>query len=343
MPVHVSHDPDALPGAYAAWRHRTLAAALIATAVGFVVHGSTAELHVQFEDEQPSTWLVIGLLLVLIGTFSPGLVGACLALAGLRSWRRLGRSSRLARAAWVVWVLGPLPILLLPISHVFNLDAGDALRTSTSQVRYLVTVTAPAFFALLPGALKAALVLKRFLPESRAPGQITLLAAPACIAAYLIPLGVLTHLAFHIKPYLGLLLLTCSPVVSLLAVRWLRLRNTPEQAVRITRNIGVVQLVLACMGAGLLIAFVEEHPLLRSWVGQVDPIWVLGVVAKVLASKWLTTVVVTDLLVVMLHQEREAARALAGTGEGEALARKLDALGEALRPATTQHKVSQRY
>jgi hypothetical protein len=69
-------------------------------------------------------------------------------------------------------------------------------------------------------------------------------------------------------------------------------------------------------------------------LGQIDAVWVMGLVAKVLASKWLTAVVVTDLMVSMLHQGRESAQSLADTAEGEALAQKLDALGHSLRPAT---------
>ena len=164
--------PDALPRAYAAWRCRTLAGATIATAVGLVVQGPTGEFRADFAGEWPSPWLLLGLVAVVVGSFGPGMVGAGLALAAVWSWRRLGTSSRFVRAAWVLWVLGPLPILLLPVAHLFNLNLEDSLKTSATQVRYL--------FALLPGTLRAALVLERFLPESRAPGQITLLAAPAC-------------------------------------------------------------------------------------------------------------------------------------------------------------------
>ncbi len=263
----------------------------------------------------------------------PTLVATGFALAALGSWRRLRRSSRLARWTWILWVLGPLPVLLLPIAHIFGLEGPDALKTSTNQARYILTVTAPALFALLPGVLRASLVIERFIPESRAPGQITFLAAPACIMAYLLPLGLLAQLAFQSELYLGLLLLASSPLIPLLAARRLLRSNTPKQASRLVRIISVFQGGLAALGAALLIGWVGEHPLLRAWIGQVDPIWVLGMVARVLASKWLTTVVVADLLVSMLHQGREAARALADTAEGEILGRKLDALGHSLRSA----------
>src|SRR5262249_59201984 len=127
-------------------------------------------------------------------------------------------------------VLGPSPLLQRPLAHLFELRAEEALKTPSNQVRHLLTVTAPAFFALLPGALRAALVLRRFLPESRAPGQITLLAAPACAVAYLIPLAVLAQLAFQWALYLGLLLLGASPLVQLLAVRRLPTRATAARA-----------------------------------------------------------------------------------------------------------------
>ena len=322
---------DALPLKYAAWRRRTLAAALVASVVENVGHGSAVEVRLDFGDEWPSTGVVIGLAAVAVFSLAPGLVGAVLALASLGTWRRPRRSSRLARAAWVVWVLGPMPLLLLPVSRLFHLDPEDAIRTSAAQVRYLLTVTTPAFFSVLPGALSAALVLKRFLPESRAPAQIVVLAAPACMVAYLIPLAALAQLAYHPVLYSGLLLIACSPVVPLVAARKLRRCDTPGEAARIVRIIVWAEGMIAAVGAAMLVAWLEEHPQLADWVGRVDPVWVLGAVAKVLASKWLTAVVVTDLLVAMLHQGWEAGRAMTGTAEGEALARKLDALGAAVR------------
>jgi hypothetical protein len=320
----------ALRQAYAAWRCRTLVAAIVATAVGLVAHGPTGELRVDLGGEWPSPWLLLGLAALVVGAFGPGLAGAWLALAAVWSWRRLGTSIRYARAAWVLWVLGPLPVLLLPVAHLFHLDPVDAAKTSTTQVRHLLTVTAPAFFALLPGALNAALVLKRFLPESRAPGQVTLLAAPACAVAYLLPLGVLAQLAFQWGLYMGLLLVACSPLVPLLAVRRLLRRDTPGRAARLVWTIAGVQAALGVVGVALIACWLGEHPLLRALLGRISPVWVLGLVAKVLASKWLTTVVVSDLMLALLHQARESARSLAGTVEGEALARKLDALGHSL-------------
>jgi hypothetical protein len=307
-----------------------LAGAIVATAGGLVLHGWPGEIRGWGEA---TPWLLLGMVALAIGGFGPPLVGACLALAAVWSWRRLGTSSRYARVAWVLWVLGSLPVQLLPLAHLFNLSVQDALITSANQVRALFTVTAPAFFALLPGTLRAALVLERFLPESRAPGQITLLAAPACTVAYLLPLAVLAQLAFHWGLYLGLLLLAGSPLVPLLAVRRLLRRDTPERAARLVRTIVVAQGALGAVGVALVAGWLGENPLLRSLLGHINLVWVLGLVAKVLASKWLTTVVVTDLMVSLLHQARESARSLADTAEGEALARKLDALGDALRVA----------
>jgi hypothetical protein len=324
--------PEALPRVYAAWRRRTLAGVLFATAVGVVVHGPMGEVRYEFEGGRPSPWLWLGLAALVVGAFGPGLVGACLALAAVRSWRRLGTSSRYTRAAWVLWVLGTLPVLLVPLAQLFALDPQDSLKTSTTQVRYLLTVTAPALFALLPGTLRSALVLERFLPESRAPGQITLLAAPMCTVAYLLPLAVLTQVAFQPGLYLGMLLLAASPLVPLLAARRLLRRDPPERAARLVRTIATAQGALAASGVALVAAWLGEHPLLRALLGRINAVWVVGWAAKVLASKWLTEVVVTDLLLSLLHQGRESARSLADTAEGEALARRLDALGAALRP-----------
>jgi hypothetical protein len=232
-----------------------------------------------------------------------------------------------------LWVLGPLPVLLIPVSYVFQLEGQAAVQTSTAQVVYLLTVTTPALFALLPGVLSASLVLKRFLPESWAPAQITLLSSSACIVVYLIPLGLLAQLAFQPQPYFGLVLIACSPVVPLLATRWLRRSNTSEQSARLVRTIGLLQGLLTALGAVLLLDWVANHPQFAAWIGNVDPVWLLGAIARVLASKWLTTVVITDLLISMLHQGHQASREIANQVEGEMLAKKLGALGQSLRSA----------
>lgn len=324
-------DPEALPRAYAGWRWRLLAGAMIATAVGTVAQGTSVEIRVDFGEEWPPLGLVLGVLALLLCYFGTVLAGTCLALAALWKWRRLGASSRLVLVAWVLWVLGPLPVLLLPLAHLFDLNVQDSARTSASQLRHLLTITAPALFALLPGTLRAALVLERFLPESRAPGQVTLLAAPACTVVYLLPLGILAQLAFQPGLYLGLLLLAISPLVPLVAVRRLLRRDNPAEAARLVRYVVILQGALGAAGLALIAIFVVEHPLLQTLFGQIDLAWMLGLLAKVLASKWLTTVVVADLIIAMLYQGRQSAQSLADTAEGEVLARKLDALGRSLR------------
>jgi hypothetical protein len=327
--------PEDLPLIYAAWRRRTLIGAIVASAVGQLTHGPMGEIRYVTDGEQPSAWLLLGLAALVAAAFGPALVGTGLALAAIGSWRRLGRSSRYARAAWILWVLGPLPVLLLPVAHLFGLNTHDALRTSATQVRYLVAGIAPALFALLPGILRSGLVLKRFLPESGAPGQITLLAAPVCTVAYLLPLAALAQLAFQSGVYWGLLLIAVSPLVPLLAVRRLLRRDPPGRAARLVRTIATIQGMLVVVGALLIVRWLGEHAQLRELLGHLNALWMAGFAAKMLSSKWLTTVVVTDVLLAMLDQARESARSLEDTAEGESLARKLDALGHALRPDGT--------
>jgi hypothetical protein len=287
-------------------------------------------MPLSIEGEWPSPLLSFGLVLLAIGAFGPGLAAACFAVAALATWRTPRTSSRLARFAWVFWVVAPLPILLLPLSYLFSLNSSDAARTSASQVRHLLTVTAPALFGLLPGTLRAALVFKRFLPESRTPGEIAALTAPACFVAYLIPLGILAQLAFEMRLYFGLLLLALSSLVPFAAVPRLLRPDTPDGATRVVRGVGIVQVLFNVVGAALIVLSLGEHPLLRRWLGHVDPLWTFGLVSRALAGKWLMTVVVTDLLVSKLHKAAEAVRSLAGASARETLAQKLDALGTLL-------------
>ena len=120
--------PEALPRIYASWRCRTLIGVLIASAVGLFGTGPMGELRIDLDGEMPSVWLLLGLAGLVAGSFGPGLVGTGLALAAIGSWRRLRRSSRYTRLAWILWVLGPLPVLLLPMANLFDLDEEDAAR-----------------------------------------------------------------------------------------------------------------------------------------------------------------------------------------------------------------------
>ena len=69
-------------------------------------------------------------------------------------------------------------------------------------------------------------------------------------------------------------------------------------------------------------------------IGHLDAAWIVGFTAKMLASKWLSTIVVTDVLLSMMDQTRESSQSLEDSAEGQSLARKLDALGQAMRPAS---------
>jgi hypothetical protein len=98
------------------------------------------------------------------------------------------------------------------------------------------------------------------------------------------------------------------------------------------RTIATIQGVLVAAGALLIVRWLGEHAQLRALIGHLNAVWMAGFAAKMLSSQRLTTVVVTDVLLSMMDQARESARSLQGTAEGESLARKLDALGHALRP-----------
>ncbi len=94
----------------------------------------------------------------------------------------------------------------------------------------------------------------------------------------------------------------------------------------------MIQAALGVAGVALLARWVGEHPLPRALLEQISAVWAVGVAAKVLASKWLTEVVVTDQLLALLHQGREPAQSPADTTGREAPARKRDAPGHSPQP-----------
>jgi hypothetical protein len=82
--------PEALPQAYAAWRCKVLVGAIVATAVGLVLHGPQGEVQYEFGGEWPSPWLLLGLAALVVGAFGPGLVGVRVCVGKLAK-SRLGQ------------------------------------------------------------------------------------------------------------------------------------------------------------------------------------------------------------------------------------------------------------
>jgi hypothetical protein len=334
---------DPLARDYMVWRYWALLGVALMTVASFALHAPTVKIIIELDDPgeaangSPShPWaMLVGLVILFVYYLVMALAGFVLVVAATWFWARLPRSRRLARAAWLVGFLGPLPVFLLPMTHLLDLHGMDAARTAAGQIHAILTVTIPPLLALLPGAARAALVIERFLPESEAPGWLALLTAPFCALGYVLLLGVVLQLS--VSPWLvgGLLLLTASPLVTLARWRELVQRDTPQVGARAARSIAWMQVSLSAAGLALLTRYVADKPVLVDLLGHVNIWWFLSFVAGVLSLRILVTVVLVDLFIDLLYRGRESARKLAGTPTEATLDRKITALGRALEGQAT--------
>lgn len=337
-----AHPPITEPLAqdYAAWRGSMLRRVLVGTVLQFVFTslggtgpdptGVASGEELQEAGSGPGSSL-IGLLLPLYFTGTGLLSFLLIAWAAIR-WPQVRTSQRLARAAWFFYFFSPLLIFLIPPNLLVAAGDQDSLLFSLQQTWAIITFYGPGLFAFLPAVIRAALLLKRFLPESQLPGVLALLAAPFAASVYLLTLVICLQLTVNPALIVGLALITLGALLHLPYGPALLRRNPGPETRKTVGRLELLQAVLTIGGLALLALYVTEFPMLRRLLGNVSLAWFLGFIAGINANRTLLTVVLTDFLLSLLHQSQQAARQLAGTELGQALERKIDTLGSVLQP-----------
>lgn len=177
---------------YFAWRRAALAIGapiLALTAVVGLVEWVVGLFDASGDSGIPG-WFEHGSALLLLASHVAVAGGATLALA---RWRTLRASHRFVRLGWLVGLLVPFALALLPVRSILDLDGqaagGDGADGAQLRevVRQLMGVAAgfsyfavllPSVISVLTGAVRASLTVKRFLPESPVPGWIAAGIAP---------------------------------------------------------------------------------------------------------------------------------------------------------------------
>src|SRR5262245_55175314 len=123
--------PDPLARDYALWRRGVLRNAALLTVASAALSAPSWPLILWLGDgdEGPSSRLLAGLAALVLYSLLMALASFGLLLAAAWRWDRPPRSRTLARLAWAAGFLGPLPVLLLPMSHLLGLHGADAVRT----------------------------------------------------------------------------------------------------------------------------------------------------------------------------------------------------------------------
>ncbi len=211
-------------------------------------------------------------------------------------WRRVRRSRSLVRWAWIVTLVLPLLVSAWPWARSmhFENEGGAQLKSvlALSLAVALFTSLGPKLIALFPGIIRSSMILKTLLPESPAPGWLTVVFAPF-FAGFL--LLVLTFTSQAQGSWLllgGVLALCCGPVLFL---RRAGVLIKPYPANEVGSAIGGVRRVAAI---GNLVGVV----LVVSWVCTLDIAWttVVHMLLEAAGGILLTMVAISDITLALL-------------------------------------------
>lgn len=185
------------------WRRSGLMIAVVMLTVSAATSFVDFGLHMTKKEEgtpfQVDTELVNGMQASLVAAKC---FLAAMAFQAWKSWRDLPRSHRRIKLGWVVGLLVPFVIALVPLSEILKLG-GPGQQLGAEQAMGLqfmgLLLGLTSFLTLLPsvisvfvGAVRAGLLTTRFLPESPIPGAVVGVAAPV-LALLLLAIFVLLN------------------------------------------------------------------------------------------------------------------------------------------------------
>lgn len=324
---------DPLAQDYAAWRMRSLRRSCLAVALSYAldVYAGGTVATVKFGLRHPTSleaWLEAGLSWYLRLV----VVVCCrLVLYATLCWKRLDRSSFLARSAGVIAFLGPMPLFLIPFPRVLEQHGVDAMLLASNVIRGVLTLYVPELFALLPALIRASIVLKRFLPESVVPGLLVVVATPLQSLLYFLLICILVQIVPHRDFVLGMLCLALAPLVWLARAKAIIRPISAQQGENPLRYESLVNVGLTLIGSLLILLEVSEDVELDLLIFRnVDVYQVLRLMAGVLASRALLTVILVDGMLAILFHSSRAEQAGTPAETAERLKGKIRVLGEAL-------------
>lgn len=154
-----------------AWRRAGLFLAVLLSAVPTLLNLVTTLVEAG-KDETPGAIAALSVLSMLAG------LAAFLGLFfALRRWDRWQTSRRILFGTWVVGFIAPFLVALFPFRSLAAGFQNEALIGMLGALAAVIDL-GPKALSLLPGLVRAAIVVKVLLPENGAPGWLIQLAAP---------------------------------------------------------------------------------------------------------------------------------------------------------------------
>jgi len=177
---------------YLSWRRSVLEVAFgmlaLTATFGMVNFG----ISVSEQDQQANQFMDLELAnLMQFTQVAAKCFLAVMVFLAWKNWQDLPRAHRRVKLGWLVGLLVPFVLALVPVSEILHFrgmaggeGAGGAERAMVMQVTGLIfgltyfIQLMPSIISVFVGAIRGALMTTRFLPESAIPGWVAGVAAP---------------------------------------------------------------------------------------------------------------------------------------------------------------------
>lgn len=299
-----------------------------------------ADLAADLQTLGPELIEPVAKALIVMSIMAALLAVASLALmiAALRNWRDYGRSRRLLLSAWLVSLVRPLTLAVVPMRALLRLmpppdtwssytgvdvDPQTAERlmaeletqVGVASGLYLILVMAPVVLTVFPAIVRSGLNAKRLLPQHPLPGWVVVVSPPMYIIAGTAFFAVVNQIAGDPMLLAGISLVMLAPLSFLVAARRIARPTDVEKVRGQVLGVVTVDVVATVVGYALIATWVTSAPLVAQ-SGLLEPFMLAQLGVEFATRFVLTTLVGTDLVIhVLLIIQKQIWRHLEGSAD----------------------------
>jgi hypothetical protein len=330
---------------YLAWRRSSLTVAFVFLAVTAAV--GTVRFLADAAGAEENEACDSGFATFLDFLLQAAKVVLCLACGlALAAWHDVRISYRRLRLGWAIGFAIPFLVALVPLRALLRMGepAGGEEAVLQQGVAHVFGLLAaviwflklmPAVLAVLAGAIRSAIAVKQFAPESAVPGWIAVVSAPLLCLLTLVVFVLLNQVGGNVLLVLGFGLLAVGILVPTLFARRLARPHTRAELNPVLSPILRRSLLLSAAGALFVTIALFTIDLLgmklvafRGGLMNVFELMEMGL--EIYGRALFTTVLFSDLIVALLRhswREGQAFRTSELSGVLETKVRELEATG----------------
>lgn len=296
--------------AYSSWRRSLLMICLLM--LGITIFFNGIDLFAIYGNSKKHPLMIFHSIFL----FFIQVISFALCLYSALQWGNLRTSRSFVRFAWIVQFAGPFLLFVMPLS-LFVKDPFVLAMLGFNSIKIL----GPKIFSLFPGLIRCSLTIKTLLPETSAPGWLSIIIAPF-YALFLSVAAIASLQTSNVILGTGFGLIAVGMSVVIFKARDLLKPITREEASAIVFGIKRIQSIFQGIGICLIMIHV-----FRSF----DINWgffnsLLLFIFSFVGNVTLLTVVMSDFMLAMIRQGSIQAKEFSNSPLSETFNERLEQL-----------------